>query len=184
MQYHALHPRPKFALNRVSAQMSRGLVLVALALNCFGLWIEPVSARSGFSVDDTCYTLTIYDPSDKSANLRSSPNGRILTSVANGAQVRTMGVARIDPNWTRVRLGRQEGYISSKLLRRTVYQVIDRQDKTVNLRRSPNGPIVRVLANETHVLFVRSQGTWSQVSLPNGSMGYVLSKFLLDPVCG
>jgi uncharacterized protein YgiM (DUF1202 family) len=175
--------RPKFSLNYFSVHMSCGLALVALSLSCFGLWIEPVAARSDFSVDDTCYTLTVYDPKDKSANLRSSPNGRILTSVANGAQVRTTGVARIDPSWTRVRLGRQEGYISSTLLRRTVYQVIDRQDKTVNLRRGPNGPIIRALANNTHVLFVRSEGAWSQVSLPNGSMGYVLSRFLLDPVC-
>jgi hypothetical protein len=137
-----------------------------------------------FDQQERCYSFTVFDPKDSAANLRRSPNGAIIMSVANGAQVTTKNMALLQTGWTQVQLGRQQGYIFSKFLHYSVAQVIDPSDRIVNLRRRPNGPVLRALPNRTEVMFLGLEGDWTQVRLREGTIGYVFSKFLRQPMCG
>ena len=58
----------------------------------------------------------VLDPQDTSANLRQSPNGEMVSAIANKSLVRFLG---IDGNWTKVELSSgQQGYILTELLAR------------------------------------------------------------------
>jgi hypothetical protein len=153
-----------------------------------GVMAQPLIAQQrSFSQAERCQFLTVFDAKDSFANLRQSPNGKVLTRIPNGSLVNTVdGRARIQPGWTAIRLPTMRGYIASTLLHRSVYRVIDPQDKTVNLRSSPNGQVITSIPNDTEVMFLgkSGDGRWSRVRLASGKIGFIFAKFLLPPNCG
>jgi Bacterial SH3 domain len=166
-----------------SRQIYCSLAATTLLLSGLGMVLSVAQARA-FSNTERCYSLTVFDPKDRSANLRRSPNGAIIMAVANGTLVTTPNIANITPNWTNVQLGNRSGYIFSKFLHHSIAQVIDPNDRSVNLRRNPNGQVLQALPNRTEVMFLGIQGEWAQVRLLNGRIGYLFAKFLRPPVCG
>jgi hypothetical protein len=168
----------------IHTAIARGLAAATLLLTGLGLGMSPSMAQPRqFSQTERCYSLTVFDPKDRAANLRRSPNGPIIMAVANGALVSTTNLANIEPGWTRVQVGNRNGYMFSKFLHHSIAQVIDPQDRSVNLRRSPNGQVLQALPNRTEVMFLGLQGDWAQVRLVNGRVGYLFAKFLRPPMC-
>jgi Bacterial SH3 domain len=163
-------------------------VALAIGLGCVvGVSVAtPGSAK--FEGMDRCFSLVVFDPNDRSVNLRQTPNGVILQKFPNGTVV-NMPVtepAGIDPGWTQVRKGASSsiGYVSSKLLYYTVYAARDPNDRTVNLRKQPNGAIIRALPNGTEVSFVGIQDNWMRVEVQeSGERGYISTKLLKRTTC-
>jgi hypothetical protein len=51
-------------------------------------------------------------------------------------------------------------------------------DAVLNLRSYPNGPVLNTLAPGTAVTVQRSEGQWSEVVAPNGSLGWSFNAYL------
>jgi hypothetical protein len=51
-------------------------------------------------------------------------------------------------------------------------------DAVLNLRSSPNGPILTTLLPGTAVSAQRSQGQWSEVITPSGQVGWAFNQYL------
>ncbi|MEO0457511.1 MAG: SH3 domain-containing protein [Cyanobacteria bacterium P01_A01_bin.114] len=134
---------------------------------------------------EKCFVMLAYDPEDTSVNLRDQPDGNILTSLPNLTPLNTEGPAGIEPGWNYVYAVDQDrwGYIWQDLIRLTYYQVEDPQDTYANLRQTPNGPVIDTLANGTEVRFMGTDGTWTQVELASGQVGYVATSLLMPPNC-
>lgn len=134
---------------------------------------------------EKCLVMLAYDPEDSSVNLRDQPNGNVLTSLPNLTPLNAEGPAFIESGWNYVYVVNQDrwGYVWQDLIRRTYYQVDDPQDTYANLRQSPNGPVIEPLTNGTEVRFIGEAGTWTQVELANGQIGYVATALLSDPNC-
>ncbi|MEM9907139.1 MAG: SH3 domain-containing protein [Cyanobacteria bacterium P01_D01_bin.44] len=152
---------------------------------------EPLTStkQSGWNPDDTvtdkCFVLLAYDPEDTSVNLRDRPDGSVLTSLPNLTRVHSGQPAYIEPGWNSLTVEGQDqqGYIWQDLLRLTYYQVEDPQDTYANLRQSPDGPVISPLENGTEVRFMGEDGTWTQVELASGQVGYVATSLLIRPNC-
>ncbi len=147
--------------------------------------LHPTVADARFSMEERCFGYRVFDLNDTKVHLRQSPNGRILRTVANGTQVTDTypETPPSSPGWLSVRYQNQTVYVFRRFLYRLVYEVVDPKDTRVNLRRSPNGPIIQALPNATLVMLLAPQGNWSKVRLENGQDGYVFSKFLREPAC-
>ncbi|MEM8810608.1 MAG: SH3 domain-containing protein [Cyanobacteria bacterium P01_G01_bin.38] len=152
---------------------------------------EPLTnpKQAGWNPDDTvtdkCFMLLAYDPEDTSVNLRDQPDGSVLTSLPNLTRVHSGQPAYIEPGWNSLSVEGQDqqGYIWQDLLRLTYYQVEDPQDTYANLRQSPGGPVINTLDNGTEVRFLGEDGTWTQVELASGQVGYVATSLLMRPNC-
>ena len=134
---------------------------------------------------EACFNLVAYDPADTSVNLRDQPDGSVIDSLPNFSQVQMEGPAGIDSGWNHVYVvgSNTQGYVWGDLLHRSYYQVADPQDSFANLRRSPNGPVVTAVENETAVRFLGIMGEWTRVSLTSGQAGYIHSALLAPPSC-
>lgn len=141
--------------------------------------------------DEKCMIMLAYDPNDTFVNLRSQPGGNIITSLPNYTVLRERsGPVVIGNGWNFVDVLEsdrsayiQSGYVWHELIRRTYYQVADPQDTYANLRQLPDGPVLDTLPNGTEVRFIGEQGTWTQVELANGQIGYVATALLAEPNC-
>jgi hypothetical protein len=147
--------------------------------------LHPAVADARFSMEERCFGYRVFDLNDTKVNLRQSPNGRIVRTVANGTKVTDTypETPPSPPNWMPVLYQNQTVYVWRRFLYRLIYEVVDPKDRSVNLRRSPNGSIIRALPNATLVMLLAPQGNWSKVRLENGQEGYVFSKFLREPGC-
>ncbi len=153
-----------------------------------GLAAQPLSRLALAPQDpvERCFLMTVFDPNDRSVNLRRTANGPVIRAVTNRTRVAMADgtPVYVEPTWTRVKLPSGErGYIASQFLHRTIYTVRDPNDRSVNLRRVPDGPVLRAIANGTDVEFRGIRGSWTQVRLANGPEGYVASRLLQEPSC-
>jgi len=146
----------------------------------------PHAAIARFDTVERCFGYRVFDVNDRTVNLRRSPNGAIVSTVPNGTQVSDSPALPSMPQgstWMPVVFQRQTVYVSTKLLYRAVYMAVDANDRSVNLRRQPNGTIIKALPNNTEVAFVAPQGDWLKVRLSSGEVGYISSKLLKRPSC-
>ncbi|GAB1544378.1 hypothetical protein NUACC21_70540 [Scytonema sp. NUACC21] len=153
----------------------------------FSTTIIPQAISAGFSTQERCFGYRVFDLNDRTVNLRRSPNGPIIKAVPNGTQVSDTfpDTPPIPPgrNWMPVSFEGQTAYVSTKLLYRSVYLLLDPNDKKVNIRQQPNGTVIRTLPNNTEVAFIEPKRDWTKIRLTTGEVGYVFSKFLKEPTC-
>ncbi|MEL7512299.1 MAG: serine/threonine protein kinase [Cyanobacteria bacterium J06554_3] len=152
--------------------------------------LEPASTEPSESVIDEnkCFDLFAYDAEDTTVNVRESPNGEVIDSVPNLTRIQAKDLAFIESEWNEVLVSTNtknivSGYIWGDMLYRTVYQVQDTEDPTVNLRTAPNGNVLTAVTNGTEVGFLGVEGEWTQVQLGNGQVGYIATTRLVTPSC-
>ncbi|MEO1633909.1 MAG: SH3 domain-containing protein, partial [Cyanobacteria bacterium J06631_9] len=152
--------------------------------------LEPASTEPSESVIDEnkCFDLFAYDAEDTTVNVRESPNGEVIDSVPNLTRIQAKDLAFIESEWNEVLVSTNtknivSGYIWGDMLYRTVYQVQDTEDPTVNLRTAPNGNVLTAVTNGTEVGFLGVEGEWTQVQLGNGQVGYIATTRLVPPSC-
>ena len=136
---------------------------------------------------EKCFSMLAYDPNDTSVNLHDQPDGNVIISLPNFTLLRAdVGPAAIWPDsWNSVVVleTEQAGYVWHELLRQRYYQVQDPQDTGANFRQLPNGLVLSTLPNGTEVRFIGESGTWTQVELANGAIGYVATVLLTTDNC-
>jgi hypothetical protein len=156
-------------------------LLTSLVVSSFA---QEASAK--FPMEDRCFGYRVFDVNDRTVNLRQAPNGRIFRAVPNGTRVVDTypDTPQTTPDWMPVRFQGRTVYVSKKLLYQAIYKVVDPNDRSVNIRRQPNGAVIRALPNNTEVAFVEPpRGKWTRVRLENGTIGYVATNFLKKPSC-
>ena len=123
-----------------------------------------------------------------SLNLRSNPNGAIISSLPNGTKVNILGS---NNGWLKVNVGNQAGYVSSKYINtsQTITAYVNSQEKvgtvtlsdkasTLNLRLNPwTGRILSSLSSGSKVQILGSSGRWYKVK-SGSTIGYVHSDYI------
>lgn len=166
--------------------LNAGAAAQASPQSHWGALASPTDKIVAQQTAGTC--MRVFDPSDTYANLRSTPNGRVIMRLDNGT---TVNVKERSGDWSKVEDlgGRVSGYLFTKLLTScsgTCMVVADPNDTYVNLRQTPNGPVAARLPNGTRVYVYGRSGQWSWVEHEwdrvRTDSGYMFSK-LLAP-CG
>ena len=160
----------------------KSISLVLLLFSFLSL-IHPAQAE--FTTEERCITYRLFDLNDTTVNLRQSPGGKVIAAVRNetvvvedfGADEPSTG------NWLAVRHEGRTLYVSTQLAYRFIQLVLDPKDRSVNLRRSPNGAVVRTVINNTEVVLLEPGRQWVKVRLENGQEGYVFKDLLRLPSC-
>lgn len=143
----------------------------------------------GSALAEGCYGLApIYGISAERVHLRAAPGGESLGLYFNGAQV----LCLTDPaqsEWTRVRLGTEEGYIMSRYLasdggaavpalKRGTVQC--RENSWVNLRAAPGMDAkvrLRLKGGDELTVLGETAGHWYWVRSGN-TFGYVMAAYV------
>ena len=124
-------------------------------------------------------------------NLREEPStdGAIITSVKNGGEV---VVLQKGSAWSRVSVGTQEGFMSTKYLHfgnAPVQQpttgkiaVVNnpRDTQVLNLRQnaSLDAKVIDYYRNGVKVTILKAGSTWHKVQVEDGKVGYMMAKYL------
>ena len=159
-----------------------------------GDWYEvEVNGLSGFmmakflSGDLGSQTARVRTRTGAGLNLREEPgmDGAILTSVKNGE---TVTVTQKGSNWSRVRVGDVEGFMSSEFLSfdsnaatgKKAVVTNPRDTQVLNLRQQPslNAKVLSYYRNGAVVTILESGKEWHKVQTSDGRIGYMMSKFL------
>jgi stage II sporulation protein D len=123
---------------------------------------------------------------DGSLNLRTAPNGSVLASIPQYAQVTVL--SGFTETWCKTQYGSYTGYTMSKYLTTTepeqkAYSVAawvnTPDDGSLNLRNIPNGTLVAVMPQHAQVTALTDiADTWCQIQY--GSLtGYTMSMYLM-----
>ncbi|MED3829780.1 LysM peptidoglycan-binding domain-containing protein [Priestia megaterium] len=126
-----------------------------------------------------------------SLNLRTSPNGSVITTMPQGAKVEILQTSN---GWNQVKYGNYTGWASISYLKLVVngdstpttpttppptttvnYAYVTAS--ALNMRTSPNGSVVTVLPNGAKVQVISTSGNWSNVKYGSYS-GWVSSDYL------
>lgn len=113
-------------------------------------------------------------------NLRAEANteSAILGKYGWGTEVLVKGV---NGDWASVDVGGQSGYMYTKYLGgegTTSYNAyVNTNSRGLNLRKSPNGDVIRSFPRGTHVNVLSTDGAWSKVNI-DGQAGYMSSRWL------
>ena len=110
-------------------------------------------------------------------NVRSSPNGNLISSIAPGTEVEILE-DDVD-GWTKVRVGGLEAYVCSRYITPdTPLEVIDTKivnTTSLNINNYPNGNIINTLPYNSNVqLLAESHNGWTKI-LYDGKIAYVKS---------
>ena len=113
-------------------------------------------------------------------NLRAEANteSAILGKYGWGTEVLVKGV---NGDWAAVDVGGQSGYMYNKYLGgegTTSYNAyVNTNSRGLNLRKAPNGDVIRSYPRGTHVNVLSTDGSWSKVNV-DGQAGYMSSRWL------
>ncbi|OAA93756.1 SH3 domain-containing protein [Clostridium coskatii] len=146
-------------------------------------YLSPASAKSGY--------VKLSD-SSSSLNLRTSPGGSVIGSLANGTAVNILGTSG---SWYKVTANGKSGYVSSSYISnsqsivataasvqsttfKTGTVTLSNKSSVLNLRSNPwTGRIVSTLSSGTKVTITGTDGRWYKVTV--GSLtGYVHSDYI------
>ncbi len=135
-------------------------------------------------------TATVRTNTGIGLNLREEPDmkGAIITSVKNGGEIVVLQKGK---EWSRVNVGGQEGFMSTKYLhfgnQPTVIPtgkvaVVNnpRDTQVLNLRQtaSLDAKVLDYYRNGVKVTILKSGSTWHKVQVEDGKIGYMMAKFL------
>lgn len=96
----------------------------------------------------------------------------VCGSLKNGTAVKLLGSSG---NWYKIQtMGGQTGYMSKNYIASGATMTTT---AGVNMRKSPNGAVIKTLAKGSSVTVTRVEGSWSVVK-SGKSTGYVFSKYL------
>ncbi|OAA91969.1 SH3 domain-containing protein [Clostridium ljungdahlii] len=146
-------------------------------------YLSQASAKSGY--------VKLSD-SSSSLNLRTSPGGSVIGSLANGTAVNILGTSG---SWYKVTANGKSGYVSSSYISnsqsivataasvqstalKTGTVTLSSKSSVLNLRSNPwTGRIVSTLSSGTKVTITGTDGRWYKVTV--GSLtGYVHSDYI------
>ena len=162
-----------------------------------GDWYEvEVNGLNGYmmsrflSGDLSQQTATVRTNSGVGLNVREEPgmDGAILTSVKNGA---TVTVTQKGSNWSRVSVDGVEGFMATEFLRfgstgsgavsgRKAIVTNPRDTQVLNLRQQPSldAKVLSYYRNGAVVTILESGKEWHKVQTADGSIGYMMAKYL------
>lgn len=160
-----------------------------------------VGGKSGYmmakflNTAESSVTATVRTNTGIGLNMREEPStdSPIITSVKNGGSVT---VTQKGSNWCRVKVGENEGFMSTQYLRfgsagntgsgsasttGKVAVVSNPKDTQVlNLRQGPSldAKVLDYYYNGTKVTILKAGSTWHKVQVEDGKIGYMMTKFL------
>jgi len=128
-----------------------------------------------------------------SLNLRTSPNGSVITTMPSGAKVEIISTSN---GWNQVKYGNYTGWASISYLKLVINGDTSTPTPTtppptttikyayvsasaLNLRTSPNGSIITTIPNGAKVQVLSTSGSWTNVKYGTNT-GWVSSDYLSD----
>lgn len=111
-------------------------------------------------------------------NLRNSPNGNIINSIAPGTEVEILEPD--NDGWTKIKVGDTEAYVCSRYITpSTPLEVIDTKTvntSSLNVQNYPNGSTITTLPYNSNIqLLANSHNGWTKI-LYDGKIAYVKSE--------
>ncbi|WP_456363880.1 LysM peptidoglycan-binding domain-containing protein [Priestia aryabhattai] len=131
-----------------------------------------------------------------SLNLRTSPNGSVITTMPSGAKVEIISTSN---GWNQVKYGNYTGWASISYLKlvingdttpstpsptpppTTTVKYAYVSASALNLRTSPNGSVITTIPNGAKVQVLSTSGNWTNVKYGSNT-GWVSSDYLNDNI--
>lgn len=127
----------------------------------------------------------VYATTTAALNLRTSPNGSVITTMPVGTKVEIISTSN---GWNQVKYGSKTGWASKTYLKLVTgtttppaptINYVYVSASALNLRTSPNGAVITMIPYGTRVQTVSTSGDWTQIKYGN-TTGWASSTYLVS----